>query len=148
MKKKIDKILTHFGDALCEKLNLLHVKCLHVVVRLYNGVTSLWSLEGQLLMLPTYISSTFSEVGEASLWKRNRMRQVLISRQLSFKCQKALKSFKAPFSKIGFEESKVMWRGLLKSPQKNARPNPQLYPNPRGFSLAKIVEQRAIKNRV
>ena len=38
--KKIDNILTHFVDALCEKYDFLHVKCLHVVVQLYNGVTS------------------------------------------------------------------------------------------------------------
>ena len=38
--KKIDKSLTHFGDALCKKYIFLHVKCSHVVVQLYNGVTS------------------------------------------------------------------------------------------------------------
>ena len=39
--KKFDKNFTHFGDALCKKEIFLHVKCLHVVVQLYNGVTSL-----------------------------------------------------------------------------------------------------------
>ena len=38
--KKFDKSLTHFGDALCKSRIFLHVKCLHVVVQLYNGVTS------------------------------------------------------------------------------------------------------------
>ena len=37
--KKNYKILTHFGNALCE----LHVICLHVVVQVYNGVTSPWA---------------------------------------------------------------------------------------------------------
>jgi hypothetical protein len=40
--KKIDTSLIHFGDALCKSRIFLHVKCLHVVVQLYNGVTSPW----------------------------------------------------------------------------------------------------------
>ena len=38
--KKIDNILTHFGDALCTFfLHFLDVICSHVVGNLYNGVT-------------------------------------------------------------------------------------------------------------
>ena len=38
--KKIDKSLTHFGEAFYKKHDFWHVKCSHLVVQLYNGVTS------------------------------------------------------------------------------------------------------------
>ena len=53
--KKIDKILTRFGDALCTFFTFLDVICLHLVAHLYNGVTSLWSMTCVIaLLVPTW----------------------------------------------------------------------------------------------